>query len=113
MITRSKGVLKMILTGKLEAEMKLVKRHIDVLTKVMRNQPIGIIKLAQMMELPEHKIRYSLRILEQENLIEPSPEGAKPTKRAKKEIKNIKNSLEKIIEDANEMIAQIEEMEKM
>ncbi len=103
----------MIMTGKLEEEMELVKRHIHILNYVMKNQPIGIIKLAQLMNIPEHKVRYSLRILEQEKLIEPSPEGAKVTKRAKREIKALKETLEKIIKDANDMISEIEDMEKL
>ena len=103
----------MILTGKLEAEMEIVKRHIHTLSHVMKNQPIGIIKLSQLMDLPEHKVRYSLRILEQEKMIEPSPEGARATKRAKKEIKEIKKALEKIIADAEEMLHEIDEMERM
>ncbi len=103
----------MIMTGKLESEMELVKRHIHILNNVMKNQPIGIIKLAQVMEIPEYKIRYSLRILEQEKLIEPSPEGAKVTKRAKREIKNIRETLERLMEDAKEVINEIDEMENM
>jgi len=63
--------------------------------------------------IPEHKVRYSLRILEQEKLIEPSPEGARPTKKTKKEIKAIKECLEKIVADANKIIEEIEEIENM
>ena len=102
----------MLITAKLEEEMDIVKRHIHVLRMVMENQPIGIIKLAQIMDLPEHKVRYSLRILEQERFIEPSPEGAKITKRTKKEIKAVKESLERIIQCAQTMLEETEEIEK-
>ncbi len=102
----------MIITSKLEEEMEIVRRHIKVLKMVMENQPIGIIKLAQMMELPEHKIRYSLRILEQEKLIEPTPEGAKATKRAKKEIRAVRESVQRIMGNAEEVLKELEEMEK-
>ena len=102
----------MMITSKLEEEMDIVRRHIKVLKMVMENQPIGIIKLAQMMELPEHKIRYSLRILEQEKLIEPTPEGARVTKRAKKEIKTVRESVERIIKNAEEMLNELKEMEE-
>ncbi len=102
----------MMITSKLEEEMDIVRRHIKVLKMVMENQPIGIIKLAQMMELPEHKIRYSLRILEQEKLIEPTPEGARVTKRAKKEIRTVRESVERIIKNAEEMLNELKEMEE-
>ena len=50
-----------------------------MLQAIMENQPIGIIRLSDLMKFPQHKVRYSLRILEQEGLIKPSPEGAVTT----------------------------------
>ena len=50
-----------------------------MLQAIMENQPIGIIRLSELMKFPQHKVRYSLRILEQEGLIKPSPEGAVTT----------------------------------
>ena len=102
----------MRITSKLESEMEIVKRHIHVLNEVIKNQPIGIIKLSQILNLPEHKVRYSLRVLEQEKLIEPSPEGAKATKRSRKEIKLVKDILQGIINDAEEIIREIDEIEE-
>ncbi len=102
----------MRITSKLESEMEIVKRHIHVLNEVIKNQPIGIIKLSQILNLPEHKVRYSLRVLEQEKLVEPSPEGAKATKRSRKEIKAVKDILQGIINDAEEIIREIDEIEE-
>ncbi len=102
----------MRITSKLESEMEIVMRHIHVLNEVIKNQPIGIIKLSQILNLPEHKVRYSLRVLEQEKLIEPSPEGAKATKRSRKEIKTVKDILQGIINDAEEIIREIDEIEE-
>ena len=45
-------------------EIAICSRHIDVLYAVSLHQPIGIIKLAQQLDLPQHQIRYSLRVLE-------------------------------------------------
>ncbi|MDR2856207.1 MAG: hypothetical protein LBV40_08705 [Methanomicrobiales archaeon] len=45
-------------------EIAICSRHIDVLYAVSLHQPIGIIKLAQKLDLPQHQIRYSLRVLE-------------------------------------------------
>jgi len=64
------------LTSKIEAEVKLLQRHVAMLKAIMENQPIGIIRLSELLNFPQHKVRYSLRILEQEGLIKPSPEGA-------------------------------------
>lgn len=50
-----------------------------MLKAIMENQPIGIIRLSELLNYPQHKVRYSLRILEQEGLIEPSPDGAVTT----------------------------------
>ncbi|OGS51057.1 MAG: hypothetical protein A3K65_00920 [Euryarchaeota archaeon RBG_16_68_12] len=52
-----------------------------MLKAIQENQPIGIIRLSEMMSVPQHKVRYSLRILEQEGLIKPSPDGAMTTER--------------------------------
>jgi len=52
------------LCSNIKAEIAICSRHIDVLYAVLTHQPIGIIKLAQYLKLPQHQIRYSLRILE-------------------------------------------------
>ncbi len=103
----------MMISSKLESEMDLVGRHMKILKQIIESQPIGIIKLSQMVNIPEHKVRYTLRVLEQERLIEPSPEGARPTKKVKREIKAVRQSLEKIVDDANKIISEIKEIENM
>ena len=70
---------KSVLTSKLESEIRLLERHVQMLKAVNEHQPIGIIRLSEMLSAPQHKVRYSLRILEQEGLIKPSPEGALTT----------------------------------
>ncbi len=72
---------KSVLTSKIEVEVKLLERHVQMLKAIQENQPIGIIRLSEMMNVPQHKVRYSLRILEQEGLIKPSPDGAMTTER--------------------------------
>ncbi len=65
----------MITTG-LDREIELFCRHLNVLTNLKENQPLGIIKLSQQLGLPQHKVRYSLRLLEREGLVVPTPGGA-------------------------------------
>ncbi|MCX2818090.1 MAG: putative transcriptional regulator [Methanobacteriota archaeon] len=61
---------------RLEKEVDMLERHLTVLRMVNENEPIGIVKMSNETGYPHHKIRYSLRVLEEENLIEPSSQGA-------------------------------------
>ncbi|MFQ5837734.1 MAG: hypothetical protein ACE5HJ_03010 [Thermoplasmata archaeon] len=63
----------------MRSELQLLQRHVALLKAVMENEPIGIIRLSEMAGYPQHKVRYTLRVLEQEGLIKPSPEGAVTT----------------------------------
>ena len=64
------------LTSKLEKELDILKRHIQILKIIKKEEPIGIIRLSEITGYPHHKVRYSLRILEDEGIIEPTVEGA-------------------------------------
>ena len=70
-----------VLTKKIESEIELLERHVTMLNTIIEHEPIGIIRLSELLSIPQHKVRYSLRILEQEGLINPSPEGAVTTER--------------------------------
>ena len=70
-----------VLTSVIETELDILKRHIHVLLMLQKNQPMGIIKLSELTNYPQHMVRYSLRILEQDGLIEPSPHGAVVTEK--------------------------------
>ncbi len=87
----------------LKEEVTLLERHLIVLGIVIDAGPIGIVKLAQQTDYPHHKIRYSLRILEEQNLIEPTSTGAVPTDQADDFVANLDDSLD-------ELIARIEDM---
>ncbi len=73
MILLSKGSA---LTTKIRSELDLLRRHVTLLKVVKEKQPIGIIKLSELLGYPQHKVRYTLRVLEQEGLVKPSPDGA-------------------------------------
>ena len=89
-----------VLTSVIESEMNILKRHIHVLKTLKENQPMGIIKLSELTNYPQHMVRYSLRILEQDGLIEPSPQGAITTD----EVSKTMNLLKKILGE-NERVA--------
>jgi predicted transcriptional regulator len=61
---------------RLEKEVDMLERHLQVLRMVIENEPIGIVKMSNETGYPHHKVRYSLRVLEEEDLIEPSSQGA-------------------------------------
>ncbi len=98
---------KSVLTSKIEAEIELLQRHVTMLKAIMDSEPIGIIRLSEMLEFPQHKVRYSLRILEQEGLIEPSPDGAMTTDKIQEfldHLKDILDSMSKTVNDLRESI---------
>jgi predicted transcriptional regulator len=88
-------------------ELDLTERHLLVLKKVIEEAPIGILKLAEVTGMQNHKVRYSLRVLEQANLIKPSAQGAVPGDAAPIFLENFQQEIEKI----NEKISRIREIE--
>ncbi|MBE6525482.1 MAG: hypothetical protein E7Z66_02810 [Thermoplasmata archaeon] len=77
--------------------MELLIRHIEMLKVIRENQPVGIIKLSELTEIPRHKIRYSLKLLEKDNVIAPSPEGAVTTELYDEYMWEMSAYLEKLI----------------
>ena len=82
--------------GRLEYELYLLQRHLQILNIIINNEPIGIIRLSNLSHFPQHKVRYSLRILEQEGLIRPSVDGAVTTKKFMTFIPNLNEILTKL-----------------
>lgn len=92
-----------MLTRRVQHELELLKRHIIILKKVIDSGPIGIMKLSLETGIPDHLVRYSLRILEQQGLIAPSTQGAVATKSAGDAYSEFKIELEKIAEMTEEI----------
>ena len=97
-----------VLTSVIETELDILKRHVHVLKTLQKNQPMGIIKLSELTGYPQHMVRYSLRILEQDGLIEPSPQGAVTTEDVSKTMDLLKKTLENISITSKEIIKNIE-----
>jgi predicted transcriptional regulator len=96
------------LTSKIETEIDLLQRHVAMLKAIMDSEPIGIIRLSEMLKYPQHKVRYSLRILEQEGLIVPSPDGAVTTEKIQEFLDHLKDILETMSGTVNELRDSIE-----
>ncbi|KAA0001640.1 MAG: hypothetical protein FE048_05160 [Thermoplasmata archaeon] len=91
-----------VLFSRVESEFNLLERHIKMLKIIMDEGPIGIIKLSEKTRFPQHKVRYSLRVLEEEGLIRPSPRGAIVTDKTYEFIiwfKNLLHGLEERIKE--------------
>jgi len=99
---------KCVLTSVIETEVDILKRHVHVLKTLQKNQPMGIIKLSELTGYPQHMVRYSLRILEQDGPIEPSPQGAVITEDVGKTMALLKKTLENFSNTTKEIIKNIE-----
>ena len=93
---------------RLEKEVDMLERHLQVLKMVIRNEPIGIVKMSNETGYPHHKVRYSLRVLEEENLIEPSSQGAITTEDTAQFVADLDGKVDEIIDKLETM--KIDEM---
>ncbi|MDD1706081.1 MAG: hypothetical protein LUQ12_03460 [Methanoregulaceae archaeon] len=90
---------------KVKSEIELMQRHIEVLRTVVAHEPIGIMKLSEELDLPFHRIRYSLRVLEQMGYIKASSSGAVATGLAADLLSHLDSEID-------EMIALLDGMKK-
>jgi predicted transcriptional regulator len=88
---------------RLEKEVDMLERHLQVLKMVIDNEPIGIVKMSNETGYPHHKVRYSLRVLEEENLIEPSSQGAITTDRTMEFVDDLDGKVNDIVTKLDSM----------
>lgn len=88
---------------RLEKEVDMLERHLQVLRMVIENEPIGIVKMSNETGYPHHKVRYSLRVLEEENLIEPSSQGAIQTDHTEESVDDLDNKIDSIVDKLRTM----------
>jgi predicted transcriptional regulator len=105
---KSENKERCVLTTMVKSNLDLVNRHITVLKALQRKQPMGITELSEIAGYPQHKIRYSLQVLEQEGLVEPSIQGAVTTENADDIIKRLRNSIRDISMAYNELLKKLE-----
>jgi predicted transcriptional regulator len=92
-----------ILTEKVSGELEMLQRHLVILKQVVENEPIGILKLAEETKIPSHKVRYSLRVLEQEGLIKASAPGAVTTVETQSFLKELDGMIENLAKGAEDL----------
>jgi len=81
----------------------MLERHLQVLKMVIENEPIGIVKMSNETGYPHHKVRYSLRVLEEENLIEPSSQGAITTDHTAEFVGDLDEKIDEIVDKMDNM----------
>jgi predicted transcriptional regulator len=84
------------LIARIEEELELLGRNVAILEKLAKSPPIGIIRLSEALDLPIHKTRYSLHLLEREGVIQPSADGAVVTDRARTFWADLDGSLDRM-----------------
>ena len=84
------------LVDRIEEELDLLTRNVDIVEKLSKSPPTGIIRLSEALHLPIHKTRYSLHLLEREGVIQPSADGAVVTDKAREFWANLDRSLDRM-----------------
>lgn len=88
---------------RLASQLGKEERDLLVLEAVLEHQPIGITRVASEAGIDEHKARYSLRMLENDGLVEPTPDGAVPTDDLEDHVRNINEGLDHLIERVEQL----------
>ncbi|MDS0260814.1 winged helix-turn-helix transcriptional regulator [Haloarcula sp. S1CR25-12] len=88
---------------RLRDQVEKESRDLSILGTVIDAGPIGIVRLAEETEIPEHKVRYSLRMLEDDGLVEPTPQGAVPADDIEERVADINAGLDRLIERLEEL----------
>jgi len=83
---------------RLEDQVEKEGRDLSILEAVIENGPIGIVRLAEETGVPKHKVRYSLRMLEDDELVEPTPQGAIPVDNIDERAATINDGINRLVE---------------
>ncbi|WP_254840548.1 hypothetical protein [Natronomonas marina] len=83
---------------RLARQLRKEERDLLVLEAVLEHHPIGITRVASETGVDEHKARYSLRMLENDGLVEPTPNGAVPADDVEARIEEINGGIDHLIE---------------
>jgi predicted transcriptional regulator len=86
------------MVDRLRTQVEKEERDQRILRVVIERGPIGISRLADETGLPEHKVRYSLRMLENDELVEPTPNGAVPADDIGERLDRIDDGIDDIVE---------------
>ncbi|WP_246986459.1 winged helix-turn-helix transcriptional regulator [Halorientalis marina] len=85
------------MVDRLQNQVEKEERDLTILRAVIEDGPIGIVKLSERTGLPEHKVRYSLRMLENDGFVQPTPDGAIPAEDIEERVERINSGLTELI----------------
>jgi len=86
------------MVDRLRTQVEKEERDQRILRAVIEDGPVGITRLAAETDIPEHKVRYSLRMLENDGLVEPTPNGAVPAEDIDERLVRINDGIDDIVE---------------
>lgn len=83
--------------ARLARQLEKEKRDLLVLEVVIEQHPIGSEQIAVETDIDEHKTRYSLQMLEDDGMVDPTPEGAVPATEIGRHVEQINEGLDGLI----------------
>ncbi len=95
------------ITDKIDEDLELLDRHLELLHTLKVNGATGIIRLSEILGEPKHKIRYSLRLLEKDGAILPTPDGAVATDIYEEYMRSMLEYLAKLKKDVEDLEAKV------
>ncbi|WP_276270643.1 winged helix-turn-helix transcriptional regulator [Haloarcula litorea] len=88
---------------RLRNQVEKESRDLAILDVVIDQGPIGIVKLSEETGIPEHKVRYSLRMLEDDELIDPTPQGAIPADDIDQRVADINDGIDELVDRLDDL----------
>jgi predicted transcriptional regulator len=86
------------MVDRLRTQVAKEKRDQRVFRAVVEEGPIGITRIAVETGIAEHKVRYSLRMLEADGLVEPTPDGAVPPEEIDERLERMNRGIDDLVE---------------
>ncbi len=91
----------------------MLSRHLSLLREVQGQGPRGILRLAEALEQPAHRIRYSLRLLEEAQVITATTTGARAADDLDAAVASISVSLEKAAADLDFLRGEVGRLQEL
>lgn len=96
---------------RLADQLEKESRDLRVLAAVVEHHPIGIVRLSKETDIPEHKVRYSLRMLESDELVEATPQGAVPSGDIEERVSELNAGIDALVERLEALVEDAPEPE--
>lgn len=79
------------------------RRDVAIFRAVVEHGPIDIVSLAEETDIPEHKVRQSVRMLENDGVVEPSEQGTVPPDDVEDQVTAINDGVDHLVERVEEL----------